>query len=175
MRRAPRAALRPRLDLLALLAALLFAAWPSFAAPSFPSLTGRVVDNADILSPEAEAALTAKLEGLEVRTGRQVVIATVADLQGHEIDAYGLQLAQTWGVGRRDFNDGVLFLIAPAAGKVRIEVGSGLEEVLTDTLSGDILQIQVLPHFRAGDLPGGVVAGADALIEHLSFGRAPTP
>lgn len=173
MRRASRAAPRPRLVLLALLAALAFAPGLSLAAPSFPPLTGRVVDEADILSPQIEAELTAKLEALETATQHQLVVATLADLQGYEIEEYGYQLGRHWGIGREGVNDGVLFLVAPAERKVRIEVGYGLEGVLTDALSSVILQTKVLPRFKDGDMPGGIVAGTAALIEQLSL-DAPT-
>ena len=170
---ASRAAFRPRLAVLALLAALAFAPGLSVAAPSFPPLTGRVVDNADILSPQIEAELTAKLEALETETQHQLVVATLADLQGYEIEEYGYQLGRAWGIGREGVNDGVLFLVAPAERKVRIEVGYGLEGVLTDALSSVILQTKVLPRFKDGDMPEGIVAGTDALIEQLSL-DAPT-
>jgi uncharacterized protein len=168
MTRPSRTAPRPRPGLLLVLAALLFAA-PAAAAPSFPPLTGRVVDGANILSPEVEAELTGKLAALETATGRQLVVATLADLQGYEIEEYGYQLGRAWGVGREGADDGTLFLVAPAQRKVRIEVGYGLEGVLTDALSSVILQTRVLPRFKAGDMPGGVVAGTDALVEQLSL------
>lgn len=169
MRRASRAAIRPRLGLLAILAALLFAA-PALAAPSFPPLTGRVVDGANILSPQIEVELTARLAAFETTTKHQLVVATLADLQGYEIEEYGNQLFRAWGLGQQGVNDGVLFLVAPAQRKVRIEVGYGLEGALTDALASLILQTRVLPLFKDGDMAGGVVAGTDALIEQLSLG-----
>lgn len=151
------------------LVALLVLATPAFAAPSFPSLTGRVVDGANILSPQIEAELTAKLAALEAATRRQLVVATLADLQGYEIEEYGYQLGRAWAIGREGVNDGALLLVAPAERKVRVEIGYGLEGVLTDALSNVILQTKVLPRFKDGDMPGGVVAGTDALIEQLSL------
>jgi uncharacterized protein len=139
------------------------------AAPTFPILTGRVVDDANILSPQAKETLTGKLETLEQKTSRQLVIVTVPSLQGLEIEDYGYQLGRTWGIGEKGRNTGVLFIVAPKERRVRIEVGYGLEGVLTDALSNVILQQQVLPKFRAGDPAGGVVAGADALIGQLSL------
>lgn len=150
-------------------AAALLAAGLAFAAPKFPPLTGRVVDNAAILSPEAEARLTAELAQLEAATGRQVVVATVPDLQGYEIEDYGYQLGRTWGVGRKDQDDGVVFLVAPTERKVRIEVGYGLEPVLTDALSNVILQQRVLPEFREGRMEAGVVAGVEAVVQQLGL------
>jgi uncharacterized protein len=112
------------LILLALAGAWLVA--PLAAQPQFPELTGRVVDNADILTPEAEAALTAKLAALETQTQRQLVVATVPDLQGYDISDYGYQLGRAWGLGDAERNDGALLLVAPNDRKVRIEVGYGL-------------------------------------------------
>lgn len=156
------------LILLLALAGGLFAA-PLAAQPQFPELTGRVVDNADILSPEAEARLTAKLEALETQSQRQLVIATIPDLQGYDISDYGYQLGRAWGLGDAERNDGALLLVAPNDRKVRIEVGYGLEGYLTDALSSLIIQNQILPAFRNGDFPGGIEAGTDAIITQLQL------
>src|SRR5262245_42876569 len=141
----------------------------AFAAPSFPPLSGRVVDQANVLSPGAEAELTQRLAALEASTGRQVVVVTLASLQGYEIEDYGYQLGRAWGIGRAREDDGALLIVAPNEHRVRIEVGYGLEPVLTDALSSTILNRRVLPRFRAGDIEGGVVAGTDAIIEQLSL------
>ena len=138
------------------------------AAPKFPPLTGRVVDNANILSPTVEAELTGKLAALEAGTSRQLVVVTVPDLQGYEIEDYGYQLGRAWGIGSKEDDSGALFIVAPKERKVRIEVGYGLEPVLTDALSSLILQTTVIPKFKAGDMSGGVVAGTDAIIDQLS-------
>lgn len=149
--------------------ALALAAVAVAAAAAFPPLTGRVVDQANILSPQAEAQLTAKLAALEQANGRQLVVATISSLQGEAIEDYGYQLGRAWGIGRKDVNDGAILLVAPNDRQVRVEVGYGLEGVLTDALSSTILQTSVLPRFKAGDMEGGVVAGADALVEQLSL------
>jgi uncharacterized protein len=149
--------------------ASLFLTPAAFAAPTFPPLTGRVVDQANILSPEAEQKLTAESEALETATGHQFVVATLPDLQGHEIEDYGYQLLRTWGIGRKDANDGVILIVAPNQRAVRIEVGYGLEPVMTDALSSVILQEKVLPRFREGQMEAGVVAGAEAVIQQLNL------
>jgi uncharacterized protein len=154
--------------LLAFLCLLLFAP-AAFAAPKFPPLTGRVVDLANVLSPESEAKLSAQSEALEAKTGHQFVVATVPDLQGYEIEDYGYQLLRTWGIGRKDKNDGVIFLVAPSERRVRIEVGYGLEPVLTDALSSVILQERVLPRFRDGQMEAGIVSGAEAVMQQLGL------
>jgi uncharacterized protein len=142
------------------------------AAPTFPQLTGRVVDDAHVLSPRTVSDLTAKLADLETKTGRQVVVVTLPSLQGYDIQDYGYQLGRAWQVGQKGQNNGVVFIVAPSEHKVRIEVGYGLEPVLTDAMSTLILQEQVLPRFRTGDVEGGVVAGTNAIIQQLSLDPA---
>jgi len=159
--------IRCLIHLLALAGAWLAA--PLAAQPQFPELTGRVVDTADILPPEAEARLTAKLAALEAQSQRQLVVATVPDLQGYDISDYGYQLGRAWGLGDATRNDGALLLVAPNDRKVRIEVGYGLEGYLTDGLSSLIIQNQILPAFRNGEFPGGIEAGADAIIAQLQL------
>ena len=147
----------------------MFAPGPALGAPSFPALTGRVVDNAHVLSPQVQADLTAKLKALEQKNGDQLVVVTLPSLQGLEIEDYGYQLGRAWGIGHKGKNNGVQFIIAPSEHKVRIEVGYGLEPELTDALSSVILQSAVLPKFRAGDIQGGIVDGTDAIIDQLGL------
>ena len=149
--------------------ATLMAASLALAAPKFPPLTGRVVDNAELLSPQAEAELTVKLEALEQQTGRQLVVATIPDLQDVPIEDYGYQLGRTWGIGDKDRDDGVLLLVAPKERDVRIEVGYGLEPVLTDALSSLIIQQRILPAFKQGRMEEGIVAGTEAIVQQLSL------
>lgn len=153
------------------LAAVLLAlfALPALAAPTFPKLSGRVVDDAGLLSPATEQQLTQKLEVLEQQTGRQLVVATLPSLQGYEIEDYGYQLGRAWGIGSEKTDDGAILIVAPNERKVRIEVGYGLEPVLTDALSSVIIQSAIIPRFKAGDMEGGVVAGTEALIQQLSL------
>jgi uncharacterized protein len=148
---------------------LCFLAHAALAEPKFPPLTGRVVDDAHLLSPQTDEKLDQQLAQLEQRTGHQLVVATVPDLQGYEIEEYGYRLGRTWALGRKGVNDGAILLVAPKERKVRIEVGYGLEPVLTDALSNAILQRTVLPAFRAGQMEQGIVAGTEALIRQLSL------
>ena len=138
-------------------------------ALKFPELTGRVVDGANIIPDDVEARLTQKLEALETQSNRQLVVATLPDLQGYEISDYGYQLGRAWGIGSKEKNDGALLIVAPNERKLRIEVGYGLEGILTDGLSSLIIQQQIVPKFKAGDMPGGIEAGTDALITQLSL------
>ena len=142
---------------------------PAWAAPKFPALTGRVVDDAGILSSDTKAGLTEKLAALEQKTSRQLVVVTLPSLQGYDISDYGYQLGRAWGIGQSKLNNGILFIVAPNEHRTRIEVGYGLEPIITDAFSSVVIQTQVLPKFRSGDFNGGVVAGANALIEQLSL------
>jgi len=144
-------------------------ALPALAAPQFPPLTGRVVDGAQILSTGAEAKLTAQLAALEQKTGRQLVVATLPTLQGYEIEDYGYQLLRAWAIGRKAEDDGAILIVAPNERKVRIEVGYGLEPVLTDALSSLIIQRRILPAFRSGNMEQGVVDGTEAIIAQLGL------
>src|SRR5262252_6586094 len=138
---------------------------PAWAAPKFPALTGRVVDDANILSSDTKAQLTDKLAALESKTSRQLVVVTIPSLQGYEISDYGYQLGRAWGIGQAKLNNGILFIVAPKEHKTRIEVGYGLEPIITDAFSSVIIQTQMLPKFRAGDFNGGVEAGVAALVQ----------
>ena len=138
------------------------------SAQTMPKFTGFVVDAADVLPPETEAQITQTLDQLQQRTKRQLVVATVPDLQGYPIEEYGNKLLRTWGVGLKDVNNGAILLVAPNDRKVRVEVGYGLEPFLTDAFSSVVINQQILPRFKAGDLPGGIVAGTDALAAQLA-------
>ncbi|MES2860633.1 MAG: TPM domain-containing protein [Pseudomonadota bacterium] len=138
----------------------------------FPALSGRVVDQAAILTPASRTALASKLASLEADTGHQFVVVTVASLQGYEIEDYGYRLGRAWGIGSAEDDDGVLLIVAPTERKVRLEVGYGLEPVLTDALSNQIIQTQILPPFREGGYVRGITAGIDAVSEQLRLNPA---
>ncbi|MBR9911665.1 MAG: TPM domain-containing protein [Gammaproteobacteria bacterium] len=137
------------------------------AEPVFPKLTGRVVDSADLISPAAEAKLNTLLAGHEQASGNQVVVVTLPDLQGYAIETYGYQLGRHWGIGQQGKNNGVLLLVAKRERKLRIEVGYGLEGVLTDAISSNIIYAVMQPEFKRGDFDAGVVAGAAAIVQAL--------
>jgi uncharacterized protein len=149
--------------------ALAFLALPAMAAPEFPALTGRVIDGANILSANTEQALTKKLASLEAGNSRQLVVVTIPSLDGYEISDYGYQLGRAWGIGQGKLNNGALLIVAPKERRVRIEVGYGLEPILTDAFSSVVINTQITPRFRQRDYDGGVTAGVDALIEQMSL------
>ena len=143
-------------------------------AQTFPALTGRIVDEANLLDPAQEAALTVKLEGLETRTKRQFVVATLNSLQGYDIADYGYQLGRHWaigqdGVGEAEKDNGAILIIAPNERKLRIEVGYGLEPVLTDGFSSSVIRNDITPSFKAGDFAGGINIGVDKIITQIEL------
>lgn len=153
--------------LFALLLALI--ALPAHAQ-TFPAPNGtHVVDAANVIPDDQEKALDAKLAGIEQQSGRQLVVATVPSLEGYPIEDYGYRLGRAWGIGEKDKNTGLILLVAPNDRKVRIEVGYGLEPIMTDALSSVIINTQILPAFKAGDLPAGINAGVDAIIPQLTL------
>jgi uncharacterized protein len=148
---------------------LLFACGAALAAELvFPNLTGRVVDQAGLLDAAQEATLAAKLEALEEKTTDQFVVVTLNSLQDTSIEDFGYRLGRHWAIGQKDKNNGVLLIVAPNERKVRIEVGYGLEGVLTDALTRLIVETSIAPRFRDGDMEGGILAGADDVIAVLS-------
>ncbi|TPG13616.1 TPM domain-containing protein [Sphingomonas oligophenolica] len=168
----PRIALAWR-GLFALIAALVLTlVWTGAAtAQTFPKFSGFVVDAANILPDATKADLTAKLDALQKDTKRQLIVATIPDLQGYPIEDYGYKLGRAWGVGLNDVNNGAILFIAPNEPKghrgPRIEVGYGLEPILTDALSYRIIDDTMMPRLKAGDVPGAMEAGTDAIIAQL--------
>ncbi|GAA0297214.1 hypothetical protein GCM10009087_03740 [Sphingomonas oligophenolica] len=152
------------------LAAALMLCGAQFAgAQTFPPLTGRVVDDAHLLSAPQIAQLTQLSEDIEKASSRQFVVATIPDLQGHEIEDYGYQLGRAWKIGQGGANNGIILIVAPKERKVRIEVGYGLEPIMTDALSSVIINETILPKFKAGDMPGGIIAGANAIADQMKL------
>lgn len=141
------------------------------AAQDFPKFTGFVVDAADVLPPDVEAELTAKLDSLQRDTNRQLIVATVPDTGGYELADYGYRLGRAWGVGLNDVDNGAILFVAPGnpAGQrgPRLEVGTGLEPILTDAFSFQVVNGLMTPMLREGRVPEAMVAGTDAVIEQL--------
>jgi uncharacterized protein len=132
---------------------------PVLAEPTFPALSGRIVDEAGLLSADDTAAIQQELAALETASTDQLVVVTLKSLQGYEIEDFGYRLGRAWGIGQKGKDNGVLLIVAPSERKVRIEVGRGLEPVMTDALSKLIIENAILPAFRRGDFPGGIRAG----------------
>src|SRR5208282_1448080 len=127
----------------------------------FPPLTGRVVDQANVMTPAARSAVEAKLKDLEEKSSIQLVVATAKSLQGSDIETYANELFRFWKLGEAKKNNGVLLLVAPNEHKVRIEVGYGLEGTLTDALASVIISSAIVPRFKANDYSGGIQRGVE--------------
>ena len=149
---------------------------PATRALEVPYLSGRVVDAADLLSPDAESALDSKLAALESETGSQVAVLTVPSLEGEVLEDFTLRVAETWKLGRGDFDDGALLFIARDDRKMRLEVGYGLEPIIPDAIARRILDSVIQPRFREGDFDGGVIAAVEAIDGLVkSDGTLPLP
>ncbi|MEE9691010.1 TPM domain-containing protein [Aeromonas hydrophila] len=152
----------------ALLSCLLLWTAVVSAAPTFPALSGRVVDEANLMSRKQAHQLTQQLAAFEKRSGIQLVVVSIDTLAGDTIEEYGYQLGRHWGIGQKGKDNGVLLLIAQDERKVRIEVGYGLEGALPDAIAANIIQTRILPAFKRGDMVAGVVAGSQAIMQALA-------
>lgn len=159
----------------ALALALLVSPPAAAAVRDVPFLSGRVVDEAALLSPEARTALEAKLAKLEAETKAQVAVLTVASLDGEPIEDFSHRVAEAWKLGDVKRDDGVLFLVAKDDRKMRIEVGYGLEPTLTDIRTRRIQDDLVRPAFRSGDYAGGIDKGIEAIGAQLRGEAPPEP
>jgi uncharacterized protein len=137
-------------------------------ALDLPGLSGRVVDQAGVMSTQSKNDIEAKSQALQEKSGIQLVVATVTSLQGGDIETYANQLFRSWKLGEAKKNNGVLLLVAPKERRVRIEVGYGLEGTLTDALSSVIIASAIVPRFKTGDFSGGIERGVDGVISVLS-------
>jgi uncharacterized protein len=158
-----------------LIAAVLLLPALCAAAIEFPRLSGRVVDNADMLSVETRIRLAQQLTEHELATTNQVVVVTLPDLQGYTIEEFGYQLGRHWSIGQKGKNNGVLLLVAQTERKVRIEVGYGLEGELTDALASNIIHGIILPQFKRGNFEKGIAEGVTAIIAVLGGEYADLP
>jgi uncharacterized protein len=150
-----------KMGLVLLLWALTLAAQ---AQLKFPELTGRVVDNAQMIEPAVREQLTQQLQAHEKATGEQLVVVTLANLQGTDIADFGYQLGRYWGIGQKDKNNGALLIVARDERKLRIEVGYGLEDRLTDAQSSVIINQVITPAFKAGNFSKGISDGVAAML-----------
>jgi uncharacterized protein len=141
-------------------------------ALDLPALTGRVVDQANVIPAPNQSAIEGKLKDLEDKSGIQLVVATVNSLQGNDVETFANELFRHWKLGESKKDNGVLLLVAPKERKVRIEVGYGLEGTLTDALSNVIITGAIVPRFKANDYAGGIERGLDGIISVLTTDAA---
>ena len=137
------------------------------SALDVPSLTGRVVDLGGVLPAHDAEQLTDRLKAHEENTGNQVAVLILPSLEGEPLEEYSHRVATTWKLGQKGTDNGVLLLVALKERKLRIEVGYGLEGTLTDLRSSRIIRQEIVPRFKAGDIPGGVRAGTDAILKTI--------
>ena len=140
---------------------------PALAALDFPTLTGRVVDKANLLTSNQENRIAKRLEQFEADTSNQVVVVTLPSLQGVSIEEFGYQLGRHWGIGQAGQDNGLLLIVAPNERKVRIEVGYGLEGDLPDATAKIIIEQYILPAFRNDDFPYGIAIGVDSILDSI--------
>jgi len=132
-----------------------------------PYLTGRVNDNAEILSENARILLSEKLKEHEDRTSNQVVVLTINSLQGESIEEYSNIVFNEWELGQNNKDNGILIVVVPSEKRMRIEVGYGLEGTMPDIIASRIIREIMTPRFREGDFDGGIAEGALAVINVL--------
>ncbi|MCD6117944.1 YgcG family protein [bacterium] len=163
-----------KISLRIFLLAVIFLSNSILAGDDVPYLTGRVTDNAQILSQETCRLLTESLKDHENRTGNQIAVLTVPSLNGENIEDYAVKVFDEWKLGQKGKDNGLLIIIAPNDRRMRIEVGYGLEGTLTDGTAGQIIHTIMTPKFRNGDYNGGVTAGVKAVMAVLEEGQLPS-
>lgn len=132
---------------------------------AIPSLSTRVMDQSGVLSSEQRASLEQKLASFEASKGAQIALLIVPTTQPETIEQFAIRVFEAWKLGRKGVDDGLLLLVAKDDRRLRIEVGYGLEGGITDALAKRIISDVMTPKFKAGDLPGGIVAGIDAILK----------
>ncbi len=167
---------RPGWGLFAVVVLVLSILVPPAGALDVPPLTGRVVDLAGALPSSVRERLADTLAEHERTTGNQVAVLIVPSLEGEDLFTFSHRVATTWRLGEKGTDNGALLLVALKDRKIRIEVGYGLEGALTDARSSQIIRHAIAPRFRAGDIPGGVTAGVEAILQSIAGTyEAPTP
>src|SRR6185369_8300148 len=133
-------------------------------AQEYPKATGYVNDFAQLLTKEEGKSLNQELVDFEKKTSIEIAVVTVNSLEGATIEEYTQGLATTWGVGKSNKNNGVMFLIAITERKMRIQTASGSREILTDELADEIRDDIILPHLKANDWSTGIIEGTHAIM-----------
>jgi len=162
------------LAVLAMVLGLARGAWAEDLQP-VPPLASHVTDTVGLLTPAQRDMLQQRLAGLARDKGAQVAVLVVATTRPEPIEVFAMRVAESWRLGRAGVDDGLIFLVARDDRRLRIEVGRGLEGVVPDAVAKRIIAEVVAPRFKAGDFPGGIEAGVDALIERVSAEALPPP
>lgn len=143
--------------------------------PPVPKLWTRVTDEAGVLSPEFTQRLEGALKAFEDTTSNQIAVLLIPTLGGAIMEEYTIKVVEEWKLGRADFDNGALLFVAVKDRKLRIEVGHGLEGVLTDVVSSQIIRHEITPHFRQSDYEGGIAAGVLAMTQAIGGEYKGTP
>jgi uncharacterized protein len=138
-----------------------------------PPLRGRVNDYAGVMRRDQAQALESQLAQFEQDTGHQVAVLTIPTLDGEDIEGFSIRVAENWKIGKKGFDNGVILLVAIKDRKLRLEVGYGLEGVLPDAIAKRITSDYIVPHFRAQDYAGGIIAGIDGVLKVIK--KEPLP
>lgn len=155
-------------------AAVLFIAIPLIASDVvLPALTGPVVDKAGVLTQEQIIKLSAISREFEKVKGSQIAVCIVPTVQPLPIEDFGIKLAEKWKIGRAKISDGIIIIVAKNDRKMRIEVGRGLEGIITDLKAGRIITQIMAPEFRRGDFYKGINNAMDAIITLINGGDVP--
>jgi len=130
-----------------------------------PPLRGYVNDYANMISPRVRTKLEAELKSFEKSDSTQIVILTIPSLKGEVLEEFSMKVAETWKIGQKGKDNGIILLVAREERKIRIEVGRGLEGRLTDLMAGRVIDFVVRPLFKRGDFDAGFIAGVSSLID----------
>ncbi len=145
------------------------------AAADVPLLSGRVVDNAELLSPAARERISAALKAHEDKTTNQIAVLTLATLGDDNVEQYAVRVFETWKLGKKDQDNGLLLLIVPKERKIRIEVGRGLEGTLPDVIASRTIRNVIAPQFKANQFDKGVEEGVAAIVKQLEGNASDNP
>ncbi|OGW59455.1 MAG: hypothetical protein A2V83_05760 [Nitrospirae bacterium RBG_16_64_22] len=156
---------------------LLFAllACPSWAEVPVPPLTARVTDLTGTLTLSQRDGIEQSLKAFEEKKGSQIAVLIVPTTKPEEIEQYGIRVAETWKLGRKGVDDGILFLVSKNDRKMRIEVGRGLEGAVPDAVAKRIIAEIVTPRFKQGDFEGGIREGVERLVKVIEGEPLPSP
>lgn len=152
---------------------LLMVSTSTLFAAEIPRLTSRITDTARLLSAETAGKLTELLKQHEQQTGNQIAVLTVSSLDGESIEGYATRVFESWKLGQKDKDNGVLLIVVPKDRMMRIEVGYGLEGTLTDLTSGRIIRNVMAPRFKEENYEAGITAGVEAMVQVLNGGTLP--
>jgi uncharacterized protein len=154
---------------------LVFASQGALAQQAVPALTGHVVDTSGTLSATQHAALEAKLSAFEAQRGAQVVVLLVNTTQPEDITSYANRVGNSWKIGRKEVGDGLLLVAAMQDHKLRIEVAKSLEGAIPDLEAKRVMDSQITPRFKQGDIAGGLDAGVSRIMALITGEALPAP